>query len=219
MRRIASERAGTGACTLATAMQLWLWTLHRVQTATDADGAKLYHKSRQGVTFPLADALCWLLAARQFILDNVELEAKGAENPALAESLAGTVASSPTFAMCNRRGPPVKRAGFAPRSFTATTGTRPGMKRAATAAIAPRNWRTWKALFPALTARPGRIPTLPNPATPSAQGRSVCQVRRAGSVCPFANQVGWLSHRLSAGQRPRRRGVKVMTREALDYPA
>jgi len=92
MRRIASDRSGTGACTLATAMQLWLWTLKHVQTATDADGSKLYHKSRQGVTFPLADALCWLLAARQFILDIVELDAKGAENPALAESLPGTVA-------------------------------------------------------------------------------------------------------------------------------
>jgi len=91
MRRIASERPGTGACTLGTAMQLWLWTLNYVQNATDADGAKLYHKTRQGVTFPLADALCWLLAARQFILDVVELETKGAENPALADGLAGTV--------------------------------------------------------------------------------------------------------------------------------
>jgi alkylation response protein AidB-like acyl-CoA dehydrogenase len=92
VRRIASERPGTGACTLGTAMQLWLWTLNHVQTSVDADGAKLYHKTRQGVTFPLADALCWLLAARQFILDVVELEAKGAENPALADGLAGTVA-------------------------------------------------------------------------------------------------------------------------------
>jgi alkylation response protein AidB-like acyl-CoA dehydrogenase len=91
MRRIASERPGTGACTLATAMKLWLWTLKHVQTATDAEGAKLYHKTRQGVTFPLADALCWLLAARQFVLDLVELETKGSENPALAENLAGTV--------------------------------------------------------------------------------------------------------------------------------
>jgi alkylation response protein AidB-like acyl-CoA dehydrogenase len=92
MRRIASDRPGSGACTLGTAMQLWLWTLKHVQSATDADGAKLYHKTRQGVTFPLADALCWLLAARQFILDVVELETKGAENPALADGLAGTVA-------------------------------------------------------------------------------------------------------------------------------
>ena len=44
------------------------------------------------MTFPLADALCWLLAARQFILDVIELETKGAANPALADGLAGTVA-------------------------------------------------------------------------------------------------------------------------------
>ncbi|MGA2748734.1 MAG: acyl-CoA dehydrogenase [Verrucomicrobiota bacterium] len=92
MKRIASERPGTGACALGTAMSLWLWTLQHVQGATDAAGAKLYHKARQGVTFPLADALCWLLAARQFILDVIELETKGAENPAVASGLAGTVA-------------------------------------------------------------------------------------------------------------------------------
>jgi hypothetical protein len=91
MARIAANRPGTGACTLATAMKLWLWTLTHLQTATDADGAKLYHKSRQSVTFPLADALCWLLAARQFILDVLELEEKGAANPALAEGLPGFV--------------------------------------------------------------------------------------------------------------------------------
>ena len=92
MRRIASERPGTGACTLATGMQLWFWTLRHMLEAKDADGAKLYHKTRQGVTFALADALCWLLAARQFILDVIELDTKGAANPALADGLAGTVA-------------------------------------------------------------------------------------------------------------------------------
>jgi alkylation response protein AidB-like acyl-CoA dehydrogenase len=93
MVRIASRRPGTGACTLATAMKLWLWTLNHLQTATDADGVKLYHKSRQSVTFPLADALCWLLAARQFILDLIELEEKGPANPALADGLPGFVNS------------------------------------------------------------------------------------------------------------------------------
>jgi hypothetical protein len=91
MRRLASEKPGTGACTLATAMKLWRWTLNHVQQATDADGAKLYHKSRQSVTFPLADVLCWLLASRQLILDVQELEAKGGANPALSESLPGYV--------------------------------------------------------------------------------------------------------------------------------
>ena len=41
------------------------------------------------MTFPLADALCWLLAARSFILDVLELEKKGPENPAVAEALPG----------------------------------------------------------------------------------------------------------------------------------
>jgi len=91
MARLASQRAGTGACTLHSAMKLWLWTLNHLQGATDADGAKLYHKSRQSVTFPLADALCWLLAARQFILDLRELEEKGSANPALADGLPGFV--------------------------------------------------------------------------------------------------------------------------------
>jgi alkylation response protein AidB-like acyl-CoA dehydrogenase len=90
MKRVSSERPGTGACALGTAMKLWLWTLQHVQTASDADGLKLYHKTRQGVTFPLADALCWLLAARQFILDVIELESKGPANPALAEGIANT---------------------------------------------------------------------------------------------------------------------------------
>ncbi|MGD0651285.1 MAG: acyl-CoA dehydrogenase family protein [Verrucomicrobiia bacterium] len=89
LRKIASTHPGTGACTLATAMQLWLWTLEYLQTATDANGKKLYSSNRQGVTFPLADALCWLLASRQFILDVLELERKGPENPTVAEGMPG----------------------------------------------------------------------------------------------------------------------------------
>ncbi len=89
MRRIATERPGTGACTLATAMQMWLWTLRYLQRSTDADGNKLYQSSRQGVTFPIADALCWVLASRQQILDVLELEEKGPGNPVVAEQLPG----------------------------------------------------------------------------------------------------------------------------------
>ncbi len=91
MRHVASMKPGTGACALASAMKLWLWTFDHLQTATDADGGKLYHSTRQAVTFALADALCWLLASRQQILDVLELEAKGPENPIVAEGLEGTV--------------------------------------------------------------------------------------------------------------------------------
>jgi hypothetical protein len=43
------------------------------------------------VVFPLVDALCWLLASRQLILDTLELEEKGPENPVVASGLAGFV--------------------------------------------------------------------------------------------------------------------------------
>jgi alkylation response protein AidB-like acyl-CoA dehydrogenase len=91
MRQVASERPGTGACALATAMQMWLWTVQHLEVAKDAGGAVLYHSNRQGVTFPLADAVCWLLAARSFVLDIVELEQKGPRNPVVAEALPGTI--------------------------------------------------------------------------------------------------------------------------------
>jgi len=91
MRKIASDHPGTGACTLATAMTMWLWSLERLQRATDAEGDRLYQGARQGVTFPLADALCWLLAARCEILDLLELERRGATDPAVVEGLAGVL--------------------------------------------------------------------------------------------------------------------------------
>jgi alkylation response protein AidB-like acyl-CoA dehydrogenase len=91
MRRIAATNPGTGACTLASAMHLWLWTLKYLLKATDPSGSKLYHGQRQGVTFALADALCWLLASRCQILDVLELESQGGNDPVASEGLEGTV--------------------------------------------------------------------------------------------------------------------------------
>jgi alkylation response protein AidB-like acyl-CoA dehydrogenase len=91
MRAIASEHPGTGACGLATAMTMWLWTLDHLQHSKDADGGKLYQSARQGVTFPLADALCWLVAARCQILDVLRLEREGANDASVAEGLPGLV--------------------------------------------------------------------------------------------------------------------------------
>ena len=91
LEHIASEKLGIGAHILAPAMKLWLWTLKHLETAKDANGVKLYHKSRQGVTFALADALCWLIATRQQILDVLRLESKGAADASIADGLEGTV--------------------------------------------------------------------------------------------------------------------------------
>jgi len=89
LRWTACRRPGTGACALASAMELWLWTLGHLLGATDADGKPLYRDQRQGVTFPMADALAWLLASRYQILAVLELEEKGPENPTLVEALPG----------------------------------------------------------------------------------------------------------------------------------
>src|SRR5271157_2972658 len=91
MRKIASDHPGSGACTLASAMNLWAWTLNYLQKSTDAAGNKLYHGQRQGVTFALADALSWLMASRCQIQDVLELETRGAADAVAAEGLAGTV--------------------------------------------------------------------------------------------------------------------------------
>ncbi len=93
MRRVAATRPATGACTLASAMELWLWTLKHLLEAKDAAGRPLYHDRRQGVTFPMADALCWLVASRHQILDAIELEESGPQHPGLGEALSGYVAT------------------------------------------------------------------------------------------------------------------------------
>ena len=91
LRAIAATHPDTGACVLASAMELWLWTLEHLQNAKDASGAKLFSGNRHGVVFPLVDALCWLLASRQQILDILELEAKGPQSATVAAGLAGYV--------------------------------------------------------------------------------------------------------------------------------
>jgi alkylation response protein AidB-like acyl-CoA dehydrogenase len=92
LREIADTNPGTGSCAVATAMQMWLWTLNHLQKARDAAGDPLYGSARQGVTFPLADALCWLLASRSQILDVIELERQGPNSPTVAEGLPGLLA-------------------------------------------------------------------------------------------------------------------------------
>jgi hypothetical protein len=91
LRAVAAQKPDLGASTLASAMELWLWTVQHLQGAKDAQDAKLFSGNRHGVVFPLADALCWLLASRFQILDVLELERRGPENPVVAENLAGLV--------------------------------------------------------------------------------------------------------------------------------
>jgi hypothetical protein len=56
---------------------------------SDAWGDKLFQGPRHGVTFPLADALAWILGVRCLILDLLELEAEGPANEELADGFPG----------------------------------------------------------------------------------------------------------------------------------
>ncbi len=77
------------AAIVQTALALWQWTLKHMQGAKDRDGRRLFHSKRHGVSFPLADALGWLLSARYFIMDVVELADKAPHHPVLAEGAEG----------------------------------------------------------------------------------------------------------------------------------
>ncbi|GFK94536.1 hypothetical protein NNJEOMEG_02382 [Fundidesulfovibrio magnetotacticus] len=88
---LAATRPETGAGAVAASMELWLWTLEFLHRAKDPSGARLYHNRRQNVTFPMADALCWVMASRAQVGDVLELAEKGPENPIVAEGLEGTL--------------------------------------------------------------------------------------------------------------------------------
>jgi len=92
LRDLANKYPQLNAGLIASTIELWLWTLNWLQTHTDSLGNKLYHKNRQSVSFPMADALCWVLASYEFTKDVVRLAEHGAENPALEGQLPNYVA-------------------------------------------------------------------------------------------------------------------------------
>ncbi len=89
LQALAGEKPETGADVLAAAMEMWLWSLEHLQKAKDDNGKVVFHRKRQGVTFPLADAVCWLVSAYCLIQDVQELAKKGPDNPVVAEGLEG----------------------------------------------------------------------------------------------------------------------------------
>ncbi len=92
MRAAGETVPGLGGPLLASSMELWLHTLKHLQVAKDAEGRKLYHNKRQGVTFAMADALGWLLSGYAFADDVMELIEKGPLSPTLAEGIADLTA-------------------------------------------------------------------------------------------------------------------------------
>ena len=221
MRRLAAERSGTGACTLASAMRLWLWTLQHVQTSLDADGVKLYHKSRQGVTFPLADALGWLLAARQFILDVAELETKGPEHPALADGLPGTISffNDLCHVQCARA---AGEAGRICAEIVHGYNRHPAWDETSChACYCAEELTSLEGLIPGIdgSARAYSDVTESGETHPCKSGPCVNFAGLEDFVHLRAKLDGCLTGCRLAKDRAAEALTKVMTREALDYPA
>lgn len=69
MRRVAATRPATGACAVATAMEVWKWTHDRMGRA--AKGGDLRFET---CAAPLAEAIGWLMAARALVLQSAPEE-------------------------------------------------------------------------------------------------------------------------------------------------
>ena len=221
MKQLASERPGTGACTLGTAMKLWLWTVRHVLNATDANGAKLYHKTRQGVTFPLADALCWLLAARQFILDVIELETKGAESQDLVDGLAGIVAFFTN--LCHVQS--ARAAGEVGRIAAEIVhgyNRHPAWDDARChACYDAEELTTLEGIIPGIDASARAYSDVTEPGKPHPRKAGPCV--KCGGLEAFLRLRAKLDTCLTGCRLAKDRAAEalttVMTREALDYPA
>ena len=199
---IASERPGTGACALAHGdAAVALDAASTCSVATDADGAKLYQGPRQGVTFPLADALCWLLAARRSILDVLELEREGRREPDRRRGLPGLVAVLQDLATCSARAPRAKSAASAPSSCTATTATRRGTTTARKACCTANELDELEGLIPGIGELRDRRHRGRRLAP--GEGRPVREVRGLAGLRGAAREGGRLPHRLAAREGPR----------------
>jgi alkylation response protein AidB-like acyl-CoA dehydrogenase len=89
MRALHKANPETGAGALAETMELWQWGVNYLQTAVDSNGQKLYTSSRQGVSYPMADAVSWIMAAYNMMVDVEELRQKGPATGAAADGLPG----------------------------------------------------------------------------------------------------------------------------------
>ena len=118
MRKIAEHRPGTGACTLATAMQLWLWTYQHLQSRHRRRRRRAVPERAPGCDLPAGR--CAVLAARRAPVHprRHRTRSEGPENPVVAEGFAGTLeflhrpVPHPVGALGRRSGPHLRRAGL-----------------------------------------------------------------------------------------------------------
>ena len=220
MRQIASVRPATGACTLASAMEMWEWTLHHLQKATDPDGGLLYHGQRRGCYYVCAGR-CSLLAtfaSRCQIMDVLELEARGGEDAVAAEGLAGTVQFLSD--LCHAGGAGQRRGLTHMRrvGVWVQSPLRPGMRRGCSHCFTTRELEDLEETMPGISAfavdvigENGSHPAKAGPCAGCAGASGFQRMQNKLTTC--------LSGARLAKDRAADTLSKVMIPEALDYPA
>ncbi len=109
MRRIADRHPGTGACTLASAMQLWLWTLELPADGRPTPTAASCTRGRGRASpsrWPTRSAGCSRRATRCSTCSSSPKRAR--PTPPWPTRCRASWASSPTSATCRRRAPPAR---------------------------------------------------------------------------------------------------------------
>jgi len=88
---LAATKPETGTAALAAGFEMWKWVQAHLIKAKDSNGGRLYKNQRQGVLFPLADAISWLVSARSLVADVQELAKKGPDHPVVGADIEGYV--------------------------------------------------------------------------------------------------------------------------------
>ena len=221
MCRIASERPGTGACTLATAMKLWLWTLQ-----APADRHRRRRRQALSQEPPERDLPAGrrpMLAAGRAAVhpgrDRTGAEGHGQPGAGRAVCRASST-SSPTCATCRAPARRAKWAASAPNWCTATTVTPRGTPSSCHACYSAEELTSLEGIIPGIdgSARACADVTEANEAHPLKAGPCVTFTGLETFVRLRAKLDGCLTGARLAKDRAAEALTKVMIPEALDYP-
>jgi hypothetical protein len=218
MRRIASDHPETGACTLATAMMLWLWSLKHSAKGSGPGRRQAVPRAAPGRN--LSDGRCAVLAAGLALSDSgrLELKARGADGAAGGEGLEGTAEFFTD--LCHTQAARASRRGLA---HLRRTGLRlqpaSGVGRERMQALLPgRRIGCYEATMPGISAfaidvlgADGSHPFKAGPCADCAGASEFLRLQNKLTLCLTGSRL--------AKDRAAETVSKVMIPEALDYPA
>ena len=210
MRAIANDHPGTGACALATAMQMWLWTLQHLQKATDAEASYAVPERAPGRHFPAGRraVLAAGLAQPDSGRDGAGSRRAAARIPRWPKGYPACSTSSPTSATCKRRTPRAKWAAVCAELVFGYNRHPAWDTEGCATCYQADELETLEGLIPGIASLArGYTDVIESDGSHPPEGRAVRALRRPRAVQPPARAPGRLPDRLAAGQGSRRRSA------------